>query len=187
MNLLTAAPPLSVEVGGAEYPINPDFRNILAINKILTEKDVEGVPEALSRFYVEGVPGDIEGAIEAFISFFAGGDKSEGGNGSKAEVIDFEHDADYIFAAFYYEYKINLAEVSAMHWWIFRSLFAGLKHSKINDIINIRATEISKDMSASEKKYYLKMKRLFALPKKEKKLSQLEQALLSGGSLEGLV
>ena len=142
------------------------------------------MPEALSRFYVEGVPGDIEGAIEAFIEFFAAGEEAKGGN--KAEVIDFEHDADYIFAAFYYEYKIDLSAVN-MHWWIFRSLFSGLKHSKINDIINIRATEISKDMSASEKKYYLKMKRLFALPKKEKRLSPLDEALLNGGSLEGLI
>ena len=186
MSLLTAAPPRSISLGGADFPINPDFRNILAISKLLSDsEDESAIFEALNRFYTESIPPDAEQAVNGFIDFFT--DKSDKKSSAKGKVVDFDFDADYIFAAFLNEYNIDLSTIETMHWWTFRALFTGLKHSKINDIIQIRATDITKDMSAAEKKYYTEMKRVFALPREKKRISPLERALMNGESLEGLI
>ena len=80
-------------------------------------------------------------------------------------IYSFEHDAEYIYAAFLDQYGIDLQDIEHLHWWKFRALFKGLKEDTlISKIMGYRSIEITNNMSDSEKKYYRKMKQIYALP-----------------------
>lgn len=67
----------------------------------------------------------------------------------------------------------------------------GLKSdSRIVEIMGYRGIEIISQMSSEQKQFYRKMKKRFAipLPKSEReKLSAIEEALLNGGNLSGIL
>ena len=53
-------------------------------------------------------------------------------------ALDYELDADYIYAAFMSRYGIDLCEIEYLHWHKFLALFKGLKDEKICDIMQYR-------------------------------------------------
>lgn len=63
------------------------------------------------------------------------------------------------------QYGINLQTIPYLHWWEFKALFTGLKEDNlIVKIMGYRAMDLSKIKDKDEKKYYKKLKRLYALP-----------------------
>lgn len=62
---------------------------------------------------------------------------------SSAIALDYELDADYIYAAFMSQYGIDLCEIEYLHWHKFLALFKGLKDEKICDIMQYRCYEKS--------------------------------------------
>ena len=55
--------------------------------------------------------------------------KTSGNNkkiSSKRQIYSYEYDDEYIYSAFYQEYKIDLA-YDKVHWWKFKSLLKSLK------------------------------------------------------------
>lgn len=54
--------------------------------------------------------------------------------------LDYELDADYIYAAFMSRYRIDLCEAD-LHWYQFLALFNGLKNELICDIMTYRCYE----------------------------------------------
>ena len=53
------------------------------------------------------------------------------------KVLDYDIDADYIYAAFLEQYRIDLL-VEEMHWYKFCALLHGLHDTELNNIINAR-------------------------------------------------
>lgn len=79
-------------------------------------------------------------------------------------IYSYEFDAEYIFSAFMEQYKIDLNK-EYLHWWKFKSLFNSLNEEVLfSKIMSYRAIDLSKIKDKDMKKYYKKMKKIYALP-----------------------
>lgn len=126
MNLLVDALPQVVTVGGASYPVNADFRSclrsILAFeDPALTAQEKQAV--MLTNLYGEGMPQDIEGAMQAATWFMNCGEEPREADGPR--LFSFTKDAKFIFAAFKQTHGVDL-ETAQLHWWKFLALFMDL-------------------------------------------------------------
>lgn len=64
------------------------------------------------------------------------------GKGSDAVALDYELDADLIFAAFLGQYGIDLLEVEELHWHKFLALLKGLKSdTRLREVMGYRCYE----------------------------------------------
>lgn len=127
MNILVDKLPEVLVIGGAEYPINSDFRPCLST--ILAFEDPELVDAEkqqimLTNLYVE-IPEDVPNAQEQAMWFLNGG-KDSSGESAGMRLYSFEKDAGLIFAAFRQTHGIDLQAISHLHWWEFMTLFMDL-------------------------------------------------------------
>lgn len=116
--------PESVSEGGEEFAVNPDFRVILRIFRMLGDPEIneEDKPWLLRRlFYVGRKPDKAEKGFEWFVS--CGREKGEGGG---ERDFDYEQDAAEIYSAFRQVYGIDLIDIEKLHWWRFLPLLEGL-------------------------------------------------------------
>lgn len=214
-------PPEQVEVDGKLYKINSDFRTsiqfeILMQKKELTEKQKEfanelclldkemdrETAELLAKYkdglelYYPEIPNDINGAINAMLWFYECGKenidkKKSKKSGSRKKIYDYNYDADYIYAAFFEQYHIDLAE-QELHWWKFSALFSALSEEcMISKIITYRVID-TKGMEKEQKAFYNRMKRLYQLPEdiseeERERQDKITQALLGDGDLTGIL
>lgn len=190
--LLNKKLPMTVRIDGAEIPIRTDFRISIEFELLMQDdmlSDEEKLIKALSLYY-KSVPDNIGEALEQCLWFYSCGN-TEKKKKSVKTLYRFDVDADYIYAAFLSQYKIDILELPYMHWWKFRSLFQGLsEENEFTKIVGYRAVEISSKMSSEQKRFYKKMKEQYKIPMSEKKIklvNDVEEALLSGADLSHIL
>ncbi|MCL1789863.1 MAG: bacteriophage Gp15 family protein [Peptococcaceae bacterium] len=144
-------------------PISPDFRNMIHVDKILSDQTLsepERVYSALNQLYPE-IPDNIEKAIEGLLWFFRRGEEEAGQSSKKS--FDFDQDAGLIYAAFLATYGISLTTVDFLHWWEFMALFEGLPETTmIQRAIYYRTADFS-EMGKEERKRAVRIRNAFAL------------------------
>ena len=193
---LTEKPPVSIEIGGVNVPVNADFRVILCIDALHDQgmTDAERGLESLRLFYGK-LPVDIETATEGMLWFLRCGEKEKqaaawGGKPPKPD-FSFVHDAPMILAAFRDQYDIDLASIDFLHWWEFRALFDGLRSGHLFcEVRRIRSMDLSKVKDNDQRKYYREMQKAYALPLPEGQQEQLDaiaEALMNGGNVSALI
>ncbi|MBE6745733.1 MAG: hypothetical protein E7569_16150 [Ruminococcaceae bacterium] len=194
MSLLTEVSPRSVMIEGQEYEIDADFRNCIRFEQLMFDPDIQddlrGVL-ALNLFYPE-IPQNVQAAFEHILRLYSAGQGQEqrkaSGNSQQKRIYSFEHDSEYIFAAFMADYRIDLNDVEFLHWWKFRALFTGLKPDNlICKIMDYRAADLSK-LKGEERKFYQKMQKQYALPvpkAEQEKCNAIAETLLISGDLSG--
>lgn len=156
MNILTDSLPSSVKVGGITYDIETDYR--AAVKMALMVERGEKNPFLLCKpFFPKGLPKDINGAVEAALFFFRGGEGAEKPTASPQKPKDdkpaysFDVDKEAIYADFWRFYNIDLSKDS-LHWWTFKSLLMGLpEKSNFKDRIYYRKVKLS-DLPNGERK-----------------------------------
>lgn len=128
MNILTDAPPETVEINTTEYRLNTDFRACLKI--IMAFEDNELTPQEkqlilLGNLY-SVVPNDLEAALDC-ANWFLNGGKANATNTDEESprVYSFAKDGNFIYAAFRQTHGIDLATAN-LHWWTFLALFMDL-------------------------------------------------------------
>lgn len=202
MNIILDMPPKSVEIDGAEYSINWDFRTSMLYELLIQDDEVPDgrkIEEALKLYYPR-IPQNRKAAVERIIWFYRCGKTDKPGiiqrtaeetDERQKPVYSFEYDADYIYGAFMGQYGIDLSTAENLHWWKFRALFKSLDDScEIVKIIGYRGIKISGKMSKEQRAFYKKMQALHALPASQKEREQnnrLVEALMNGGDLTGLI
>ena len=172
MNILTAAPPNTVTVGGKQYPINTSFR--VGIQFELTALADKLTPEGiLQMYYGAKWPTPYEEAIEQAILFYQLGDAQKEEPEAKRELTkskrsyDFEVDADAIYTSFRSAYNIDLLHED-IHWWAFRELMLGLPdESMFKQRVYYRTADTT-GMSNKQKKHIEAIRTKFALPDRGK-------------------
>lgn len=176
MNILIDELPESVEIDGIEYKINSDFRISIMFELLMqdnTINDNEKIDVALNLYYPE-IPHDPVQALEKILWFYRCGKEDSASYTQKENtgafiqqqaIYSFEFDAEYIYAAFLDQYGIDLQDIEHLHWWKFKALFKGLREDNlIVKIMGYRAIKIDDSMNDSEKKFYRRMKKIYALP-----------------------
>ncbi len=198
MNLLIDLVPNTVNIDGEEYKINSDFRYSILFELLMQDKtlsDKEKTVNALSLYY-SVCPKNINEAINQMLLFYRCGkdielSKGKGKGKSDIQIYSFEHDDDYIYAAFMDQYGIDLQDIEYLHWWKFKAMFKSLREdNEIVKIMGYRSIDLSKIKDKEEKAYYRKMKELHKIPvsqSEKEKLNEIEKTLLNGGDISKLL
>lgn len=150
--------------------IRSDFRESIKFELLMQDNrinDNEKIPMALNLYYYE-VPNDIVKAIEDMLWFYRCGKEiktSQKETSEARQIYSYEFDDEYIYSAFRDQYGINLQTIKYLHWWEFKALFQGLKEDNlIVKIMGYRSINLASIKDKEEKKYYKKLKKLYALP-----------------------
>ena len=152
--------PTSATIGGVEYPIHADFRDILDIFRYLEDPDQ---PEyvrwriALALFYDGEIPqAHLQEAMEYLADFIACGERD---SKPGPKLLDWEQDAQVIVADVN---KVAGTEVRAMpflHWWTFVAYFNAIGEGQMSTLVSIRdKIRRGKKLEKWEQEYYRKNK-----------------------------
>ncbi|NBI08059.1 bacteriophage Gp15 family protein [Senegalia massiliensis] len=178
MNILIDLVPDTVEIDGIDYKINTCFRISMMFELLMQDNSIpedEKLKMALNLYYEE-VPDNLNKAVEKILWFYKCGKEDDISNSNNTEnannnskkadnIYSFGHDDEYIYSAFLDQYGIDLQDIEHLHWWKFKAMFKSLKDDNlISKIMGYRSITISSDMSDNDKKYYRKMKEIYALP-----------------------
>ncbi len=167
--------PLSLNVGGKDYPIRTDYRDCLLILDAFNDPDLswqEQYMVMLQILYKE-VPGEehIKEAIDKALWFLNLGEESS--QVSSKPVFSWEQDEQMIFAEVN---KIAGREIRLdeyMHFWTFMGFFQCIGEGLFSTVISIRQKLNShKKLDKTEKEFYKKNKQLVDL---KKRVSTAEQ------------
>lgn len=166
--------PRSVIAGGVAYKINPDFRNVLACLRVLSDPERQELHKVLyivRHFYCGHPPPDMGRLFGEFIS---GG---EAPDDDREQLMDFELDAGAIYASFRQQYGINLLTES-LHWYEFRALLQGLcEDTPFGQRVRIRGLDVN-DVPEKERGKLRKIKDMLAIkPKMSKAEAELRAEL----------
>lgn len=200
MNLLVDDLPESLTVDNMEYRIRTDFR-IYILFELLWQDDSlkpkEKLKKSFTLCYRDEIPRNYEEAANALMWFYKCGKednpqkKAIAAKRGKTRIYSFDYDDDYIFAAFMSQYKINLQRIKHLHWWEFRAMFNSLTNSnEFVKIMEYRSIDLKEDMPKEQKAFYRKMKLIHDLPlpkDEEEKQQAIEDALMNGGDLTGIL
>ena len=143
------------------YHINTDFKCGIKISLALDDwqlGDEERVLTALSLLYGEGIPDDMNIALDGLRWFLTCGKEADKASYSDIDDVDnakesvnvkgddisfdFDVDASNIYAAFLKNYNIDLTKTD-MHWFQFIALFSNLKNTSLNDMMYYRTLDLS--------------------------------------------
>lgn len=196
MNLLIDRLPDEIEVEGIAYPIETDYRAWLRFS-ILMQSDKTGAEKTVGMLSMlkETLPPRFEETVSAILRFYAGGEDADTEGTAQADAraarfYDFDYDSGLIYAAFYQQYGIDLQRAK-FHWWQFKALFNALSEdTQFMKVLGYRGMELSKIKDKTQREFYAKMKKQYALPipqSEKEQLSKIEEALLNGGDLTGLI
>lgn len=154
--------------------IRTDFRESIKFELLMQDRSISDdkkIRMILNLYYYRAEQIiDVKKALKEIVWFYAGGDKKEIRNNTgkelnKKQIYSYEFDAEYIYSAFMQQYRIDLNSVEYLHWWKFRALFANLNENVFfSQIMKYRAIELSKIKDKEMKKFYKKMKKIYALP-----------------------
>lgn len=120
----TAWPDSVRAADGREFSIDADFRTVLKCLRVFKEPDLRPGEKVylLLRWFFNGET--VPGASGLFLDFVLGGKACDGGDG--ARDMDFEQDADAIYASFLTAYGLDLTEIPFLHWYKFLALLGTL-------------------------------------------------------------
>ena len=180
-------------ISGIRYRIHTSFRTWIAYEKLLTDNSVVSCDDVFSLVF-DGIiptPKHYEEAVNQILWFYQCGKEYQlNGRKTYKEVFSYDYDDGYIVAAFQEQYGIDL-NTADLHWWKFRAFMLSLSEdTEFVKIMGYRSVEISSKMSAAQRSFYQKMKKHYKLPMKkadQERTNRLEEALLNGESLDGLL
>ena len=173
------------------YLIRTSFRIGIQISLCLQDEDYseeERVLIALNLLYGNGMPQDLDVAMEGLDWFIScGNDKKKGAVNDK-QLFYWDFDNERIFSSFLATYGIDLTKED-MHWFKFIAMIGSLnKDCAFNKAIEIRDYDM-KDLSGKNRIAMQKMKNALT---PERKLHKEEQealdefnALFDGGDVNG--
>lgn len=155
---------------GIEF--NTDFRIVILFELLMQDNEINQkakIMQAINLFYPKPEQiKDIKKAVEDIMWFYCCGKETKTSNGkeeSNKQIYSYEFDDEYIYSAFRDQYNINLQSIDYLHWWEFKAMFQSLKEDNlIVKIMGYRSVNLAAIKDKEEKKFYKKMKRLYALP-----------------------
>lgn len=152
--------PTSAKIGGVEYPINADYRDILEIFRYLDDPDQ---PEyvrwkvALALFYEGEIPQQhLQEAIEYLVEFISCDDQDAK---PAPKLMDWEQDAQVIVADVNKVAGTEIRALPFLHWWTFVSYFNAIGEGQLSTLVSIREKlRKGKKLENWEQEFYRKNK-----------------------------
>ena len=129
--------PVSVRLGGNDYPINGDFRRVLQIIGVLERPDW---PEFLRwqvalELFCPGVPDEFRAqAMEQLADFIRCGAPDTPG----PKLLDWQQDAQVIMSDVNKASGRELRQEDFVHWWTFLGWFHAIGQGQLATLVSIR-------------------------------------------------
>ena len=150
--------PTSAVIGGVEYPINADYRDVIEIFRYLDDPDK---PEyirwriALALFYEGEIPDEHrQEAMEYLARFISCG---ESNRKPAPKLLDWEQDAQFIIADVNKVAGKEIRLVPFLHWWTFLAYFHAIGEGQLSTLVSIRdKLHRKKKLDKWEQEYYCK-------------------------------
>lgn len=180
--------PTSAVIGGTEYPVNADFRDVLEIIGYLNEPDE---PEfirwqiAVGLFFDGEIPGEhIQEAMEYLADFISCGQKDDGQKPAPV-LLDWEQDCQLIVADVNKVAGREIRSLPFLHWWTFIAWFHAIGEGQLMTVVSVRdKLRRHKPLEKWENEYYRENKSRVDLKKRRSAEEQAEreriQKLLGG-------
>lgn len=183
--------PLPTEFHG--FRLNTGHRTILRIIRMLRDPEIaeKDRPGILSRmFFADGKRPGRSGTLMAFGWFVTCGNTDRDENTEGARDLDYEQDAQEIYAAFRQVYGIDLLETE-LHWWQFSALLGGCFACDNALSAKVRLRHID-DNDSKRKAARDRAKRAAELKEQHSRTDielhdQLQNALKFGGDISGII
>lgn len=171
--------PTTLTVGGAEYGIHCDFRDILEIFSYFQDENLPPFIRwqiALELFYHSPIPPQHQKeAMEQMIDFVQCGQEAAPG----PALVDWQKDAPLIVADINRTAKQEIRALPFVHWWTFLAWFHGIGEGQFSTVIALREKlRTGKRLENWEKEFYQKNKTRIDLPKRETPEQKTEKARL---------
>ena len=152
-------------MGGRDYPIHADYRDILDIIARLNDREEDErtrVYVALALFYdeFEQMSGEAyREATEQMLRFINGGEE-EADSRPRPKTIDWEQDRQLIVADINRVAGCEVRSLPFCHWWTFLSWFNGIGEGQLATVVSIREKRRKgKKLSDWEKEFYQEHRR----------------------------
>lgn len=169
---MIGALPCSLMVGGIEYLIDPDFRNILVFFEACEDPELneeEKLYILLRRLYgdrLEEIPRDAMREAAERARWFVNCGREEKDQISR-KVIDWKQDAPLIFPAINRVAGIEVRSAKFIHWWTFAGYFMEIEGGTFSTVLSIRQKKSrGKKLEQWEKEFYRQNKELCDLRKR---------------------
>lgn len=184
--------PWQLTFDGECYPINADFRTVLKIFRLLSDFELEDRHKQLKMldlFFPDRCP-PFQTGVQAFYDFIKSPDRK---SDPEAAHIDFEFDADVIYASFLMQYRIDLMNPETrLHWYVFTALLNGLSEdTPLRDRLYWRKADTQKLKGKAKRSAEIAKanaqppKRVD--PRERSRQIALEDALMNGGDISALL
>ena len=132
--------PRKANIGGVEYPINTDFRDVLEIISYLDDPDT---PEfirwqvALALFYEGQIPEAHRVEAMEYLALFLNGGREDTGKPAP-KLLDWDKDCDLIISDINRVAAREIRLESYIHWWTFLSWFHSIGEGQLSAVVGIR-------------------------------------------------
>lgn len=134
--------PESIELGGMEYPIRTDFRDILNILDALEDPDLTDESKSMvffaALFKVPIPPAHQREALQKGMEFIAAGIPDDAGGKRAPKVMDWAQDASMIIPAINRVAGTEIRALPHLHWWTFVGYYMEIGESQFTNVLNIR-------------------------------------------------
>lgn len=173
--------PTRAQIGGREYTLHCDYRDVLEIFSYFQDPDL---PEhlrwriALALFFEGDIPEEHRQEAMAYLTkFLNGGEVTP--QTPAPRLLDWQQDAQVIVADINKVAGQEIRSLPFVHWWTFLSWFHAIGEGQLSTLISLRQKlQKGKKLEDWEKAYYRENKSRVDLPKRYSKAEQLEQERL---------
>lgn len=151
--------PTALCVGGKEYPIRTDFRDILNVLIAMNDPELDGESKMLVMLKImfpgwkDIPPEHIPEALRKASEFIDCGFSDDGRNNPR--IIDWKEDAGLIIPAVNSVAHKEVRAERNLHWWTFMGYFSEIGESLFSTVIGIRLKKKKgKKLEQWEKDFY---------------------------------
>lgn len=153
--------PSTANIGGVDYPINTDFRDVLEIIGYLNDEKKPVYLRwqiAIGLFYDGDIPEVHQREAMEYLTDFISYEETESKPGPK--LMDWEQDAQIIIGDMNKVAGKEIRGEKFLHWWTFLSYFYGIGEGQFSTIVSIRSKKRrGKKLEKWEEEFYKENKR----------------------------
>lgn len=150
--------PQTAVIGGVEYLLNTDYRQIFEIFEYLNDLQQ---PEwlrwqvAIALFFEGEIPEEHQSDAMQYLADFIACGEEQSAPGPK--LLDWEQDAQIIVADINKVAGTEIRALPQLHWWTFLSYFRAIGEGQLSTVVSIREKlRTGKKLEQWEQEYYHK-------------------------------
>ena len=173
--------PKALTVGGASYPIETDYRNILVFLAACSDPDL--APEQkleilLKRLFRDGfyrIPKELMGEAVIQAKWFVDCGQDKDDKKPSKKMMDWEQDEAILFPAINKVAGMETRSADYIHWWTFMGYFMEIEDGTFSMVLGIRQKRAKgRSLEKWEQEFYRNNRELCDLKKRYTKEEQAE-------------